>query len=130
MVSADHGHVFTIGAYGERGTSVFGTGERSSYRHRWSRNGTDEENTFILGYANGPGYRSRYVQNPDNETEWRCGRELPSDNENERNRLANTFSSDQYYISFGKTHLQIGKKIKRTRKAPGVTLACNSSSQF
>ena len=95
MVSADHGHVFTIGAYGERGTSVFGTGERSSYRHRWSRNGTDEENTFILGYANGPGYRSRYVQNPDNETEWRCGRELPSDNENERNRLANTFSSDR-----------------------------------
>lgn len=43
-----------------------------------------KENTFILGYANGPGYRSRYVQNPDNETEWRCGRELPSDSENER----------------------------------------------
>ena len=54
MVSADHGHVFTIGAYSERGTSVFGTGERSSFRHRWSRNGTDEENTFILRYANGP----------------------------------------------------------------------------
>lgn len=84
MVSADHGHVFSIGAYGERGSDVFGTGKKSSTRQRWDRNGTDEENTMILGYANGPGYRSHFVDHPTDPEMSRCGREVPSETEKER----------------------------------------------
>ena len=47
MVSADHGHVFSIGTYGRRGADLFSVGTKSATRQRWSRNGTDEENTFI-----------------------------------------------------------------------------------
>ena len=84
MVSADHGHVFSIGTYGKRGADLFGVGSVSATRNRWSRNGTDDENTFIVGYANGPGWKHMVHTNPDNITEERCGREVPSKTESER----------------------------------------------
>ena len=89
MVSADHGHVFSIGTYGKRGADIFGVGTGSSTRNRWSRNGTDDENTFIVGYANGPGWKQMVHQNPDNKTEERCGREAPSMTENQRSEHKN-----------------------------------------
>ena len=68
MVSADHSHTFSIGAYGARGENIFGTGKQQS---------PDGENVMILGtdsysrmkffnfsgYANGPGYNIHEKKN-------------------------------------------------------------------
>ena len=84
LVSADHSHVFTLGGYGKRGTDIFGLGEKEATYISWETlNGTDEENIHLIGYANGPGYK---VQLQTNETtkEQRCGRQRPSETEEER----------------------------------------------
>jgi alkaline phosphatase len=73
MVSADHSHTFSIGAYGARGANIFGPGKQQS---------PDGENVMILGYANGPGYNIHEKIN--NQTgEIYCSRRFPSEYKNE-----------------------------------------------
>ena len=97
LVSADHSHVFTLGGYGTRGTDIFGLGARSATYVDWDiRNGTDDENihlskyflartlqSLLVGYANGPGYKAELHKN-ETTGEERCGRQKPSDTEEER----------------------------------------------
>lgn len=51
-VTADHSHVFTIGAYPQRGNPIF-----STVRERGGKlaAGSDGKTYTSLGYANGPG---------------------------------------------------------------------------
>ncbi|CAG5110253.1 Oidioi.mRNA.OKI2018_I69.chr2.g4670.t2.cds [Oikopleura dioica] len=72
MVSADHSHTFSIGAYGKRGENIFGPGSQTS---------PDGENVMILGYANGPGYNIH--EKTDQSGKVTCVRKLPSEYQDE-----------------------------------------------
>ena len=59
IVTADHGHALTFGAYGERGNPIFGLAVRPGDgppEERMMRDANGVALT-VLGYASGPGYR-------------------------------------------------------------------------
>lgn len=73
-------HQFSIGGYGVRRTDLFALGDHKSGEwpednEKWD---TDDENVFVLNYADGPGFKLKEFKDEKGEIT-HCGRVPPAD---------------------------------------------------
>jgi alkaline phosphatase len=68
IVTADHGHVFTIGGYSTRGNDILGLAIENDHRGRSAEKPSLDAQGLpftTLGYQNGPGYTGKSTEQPE-----------------------------------------------------------------